>query len=175
MATYNQYSTSPIRQKLTDISATDTIIGKLADQAPLMRNISKVVNRTWVYSASGNVVDANQCEHVVDRLWLLGCGNINCTGIWNGSSTKYLNDADYDTSCFSGVFTARENMGVNNSVRVKYNVNADGSTGSSAYFWWLRSAYSNGGNNVGCVNSGGYVSYYQAYYSSGCSPALTIG
>ena len=109
MASWNQYSTSPIRTRLTDKTLSDTIIGKLDADENLMRNIARTVNRTWVYSADGNIVDANQCEHVTNRVWLLGCGHVNCTGISYG--TKHYKDADYDTSCFSGKFTTRDDLG----------------------------------------------------------------
>lgn len=47
-----------------------------------MKNVAKAVNRTWVHGnfTSGKTLDENQCEHIVDKFWLLGNGNVNCTG-----------------------------------------------------------------------------------------------
>lgn len=47
-----------------------------------MKNVAKAVNRTWVKDdfISGKTLDENQCEHIVDKFWLLGNGNVNCTG-----------------------------------------------------------------------------------------------
>lgn len=61
------------------------------------------VNRTYV--------DANQCEHVVDRFWLLGVGNVNCKGsdttanFPDGGASIDGENKGYDTSRFRDVFT----------------------------------------------------------------------
>ena len=48
-------------------------------------------------------------------------------------------------------------------------------TGSSAAYWWLRSAYGNDDTYVGCVHDGGSISSdYVSRYDAGVSPALNL-
>lgn len=175
---YNTYATSPIRQKLNDKTVSGSIFAKFAADENLMRNLSKAVNRTWVYGTAptGVAVDSNNCSHVADRLWLLGNGNVNNSGeyVYPSGSSDYLKDDQYDTSKFSGKFYPYDNYGVANASRVKYKVNSDGSTGSSAWNWWLRSANSNNDNNVGYVNSTGNVNNNRANNGNGVAPDLNF-
>ncbi len=87
-------------------------------------------------------MDSNYCEHVVDKFWLLGEGNVNTT-------EDFLKDGAYDTSKFTEVFTS-------DAARLRKYMNEDGSEGSDC-LWWLRSAHSSRSNRVGYVEGDGIV------------------
>lgn len=110
-------------------------------------------------------------EHTVDSFWLLGIGNVNCSG---RNTNSYFKDQNYDTSIFDNVFS-KNDIWLSNSSRMKFNMNADGSTSSTAAYYWLCSASSYDGSCVGCVDTDGSVIYSSARGFYGCSPACIIG
>jgi len=144
---------------------TGTITGLLSrlPDEKFLRAVSPCVNRTWVHDSyrSDKTLDSNKCEHVVDKFWLLGEGNIN-------TAKSFLNDDAYDTSKFTGVFTSDTA-----SVRIRKYMNEDGSEGD-AYGWWLRSAHSNRDYGVGYVDYGGDVNGNSAHNYSACLPVCLI-
>lgn len=152
-------------QTSNNYSTTGTITGLLSrlPDEKFLNAISLCVNKTWVHDSwrSGKTLDSNYCEHVVDKFWLLGEGNIN-------TIKDDWNDAPYDTSKFTGVFTSDTN-----SVRIRKYMNEDGSEGSACP-WWLRSARSSSGNYVGYVGNSGGVYNYRAHNYSACSPVCLI-
>ena len=94
----NAWSTSELRswmngssvvsgQRWYDINKEETstnitgLLSRLPDTT-FVNAVIPTVNRTWVHPdwTSGKTLDANQCEHVVDRFWALGAGNVNCKG-----------------------------------------------------------------------------------------------
>ena len=144
---------------------TGTITGLLSrlPDEKFLKAVSPCVNRTWVHGSyrSGKILDSNYCEHVVDKFWLLGEGNINTASLW-------MNDDAYDTSKFTGVFTSDTKP-----VRIRKYMNEDGSE-EMTYYWWLRSAYSGRGDIVGCVNGGGGVDINYANFNGVCLPVCLI-
>ena len=129
-----------------------------------LKNVSRAINRTWVHSDWDSICtqdrDSNNCEHLSDKFWTLGIGNINCTGQYSGST--YFQDQNYDTSKFASIFNPSVDLNVSNTPRIKYIMSTDGTTGSSAVHWWLRSAYSNDDCDVGGVNGDGYIDISRA-------------
>lgn len=87
-----------------------SLASKFQSEDGFLRNIQKTVNRTWVHEdyRSEVTLDSNYCEHVVDKFWLLGNGNINCSG--QDSGTTYLADGSYDTSKFSLIYTPADDI-----------------------------------------------------------------
>ena len=148
----------------TSITGVDSFIDRLSND--FLNFVGPTVNRTWVHPSwtSGKILDVNQCEHVVDKFWLLGEGNINY-------NYQYLNDYPYDTSIFRDIFTQNAQASTD---RIRYQMSEDGTVSSTARPWWLRSAGSGGSNNIGYINSTGFVGNYYTYYYYGCLPAATI-
>ena len=140
---------------------TGTIVGllsRLPDQN-FMKNIIPTVNRTWVYSSWRT--DSYEYEKYIDKFWLLGERNVMSGG------ALFLRDDAYDTSKFTDIFT-------DNNSRIRKIMNEDGTEGSACP-WWLRSADSDDGGNVGCVLSGGQVYSNSANYYRAVLPACLIG
>jgi len=169
---YSTWSAAEIRSWLNS-----TIKAKLNFNG-LLSNISRTVNRTWVHSTnrSGLSLDSNYCTHTADDLWLLGMGNINCTGKYG--SDEYFKDQYYDTSIFSDVFKHRDPLYQEETeprYRAKYYLTSTGTKSSSACWWWLRSAYSDYYYYVGYVYDNGGVYHNFCYNSYGVAPACVIG
>lgn len=172
------YDISRIRHWMNDLTCTDaachnnefklltaaTLINKMNSETGLIRNISTIVNRTWVHfnntAKATQALDSNQCEHLDDKFWLLGYGHVNVS-----SSSVY--DYTCDTSRFLQF--------AENSDRIKYLMLSDGSTGSSASNWWLRSANSFRFDFISFVGSTGSTSNYGGAYYSCCSPVFVLG
>lgn len=144
-------------------STTGTIAGLLSrlPNKKFLNAVSPCVNRTWVYDSwrNGKTLDSYYCEHVVDKFWLLGEGNVNTT-------KDFLNDDAYDTSKFTGIFTS-------DAARIRKYMNEDGSEGSTC-LWWLRSAHSSRRDRAGYVESDGRVFGYIANNYYACSPVCLI-
>lgn len=98
--------------------------------------------------------DNYQCEHVVDRLWLFGGGNVNA----------YASGSNYDTSKFSAVFTGA-------SARIKHTLANDGTVGSATR-WWLRNPSDE--SYVYFIDTSGSTDALRTYFSYGFSPAFVI-
>lgn len=146
------YSASDLRAY-----ANSTAIDLLND-AKFKSHIQPCVNRTFVYSSyvSRVTTDSYQCEHVVDKLWLLGGGNVNLN----------VNGSNYDTSRFSTVFT-------DNSARIKRLLANDGAAGD-AVNWWLRNFNAGFSYYEYTVNTSGNYSNSNVIASHGFSPAFVI-
>ena len=125
----NRYGQASIRGILNDISGTapafyasqnwsetghyqmKSLASKLSADDGFLRCSQKTVNKTFVNShlKSGVALDKDGCEHVVDKFWILGSGNINCTGLsgninctgLSGLSSTVFKDYKYDTSILS--------------------------------------------------------------------------
>lgn len=153
----------------------DPLKTRLASNEGLLKNVASAVNRTWVYPdfRSGLTLDSNSCEHVADKFWVLGCGNVNCTG--SDGSTTYFEDANYDTSRFTAKFFPQDNIWESNDSRVKYLMSTSGSTSGEAYRWWLRSADCDYPRDVAYVDVDGGVHSDGASNYCGLSPACIIG
>jgi len=141
-----------------------------------MKNIAKAVNRTWVYGdfRSGKTLDANSCEHIADKFWTLGNGNVNCTNT-EYYGTTFFYDNLYDT--FRCSLITEDQVYQPNDSRIRFTMNTDGTTSSSAGYWWLRSASADDGMDAGCVYGDGRVYYYVVCndFFSGALPACLIG
>ena len=102
-----------------------------------------------------------------DKLYLLSTREV-----WGKEGTS--NTIDYDTADGDTItrqldYYANNNVSTTNySGAIKYN-------GSTASYWWLRSAYSNDGRNFYCVYGKGVWSTIRAYISRGVAPAFRIG
>ena len=144
---------------------TGTITGLLSrlPDEKFLKAVSPCVNRTWVHDSwkSEKTLDSNGCEHVVDKFWLLGEGNINAVKSW-------MYEDAYDTSKFTGIFTSDTE-----SVRIRKFMNEDGSEGD-ACSWWLRSAYWTDSIYVGSVHYDGDVFDSSANGIDACSPVCLI-
>ena len=149
-------------------------------------NVVQVVNRTWVWGTdtwntlwNQKVLDSsNKCEHVSDKFWLLGTGQVNCSG---SSTGQYFNGYQYETAIYSSIFSNTDIWTSSNS-RKRFQMNADGSMNAVARYWRLRSAYSDTDSEynssfVGDVGSDGSVNINGADYtvSGALLPACTIG
>ena len=174
----NRYGSAPIRNFLNNMDGTvdanyssnyqaKTLLHKMVSETGFLKNVAKTVNRTWVQdswrSDTGIVLDENNCEHIVDKFWLLGFGNVRYN--YNGTNAD---DYVYDTTKFRSVFT-------DNAARVKNFMTSDGSVGSNAYRWWLRSAYAAYDSIGTFVDIGGYVGNVGTNRCHGIAPAATIG
>lgn len=131
------------------------------------------VNKTWVHSnfTQNKTLDSFQCEHVVDKFWFLGSGNVGLIGT---NAESHFNDSKYDTSIFSDVFTPTV-FGLNNSTRAKNVMDGDCTDSGLNPGWFLRSAGSDGPNLVAVVGVGGSVFNYDTNGRLGIAPACTIG
>lgn len=180
---YNRYATTQIRAILNSKTGTcpgwyydtdwtvegdftaNSVVLKTTSDNGLLQNITNTVNRTWVHGSlrSAAILDENNCEHVVDKFWLLGSGNIA-----NGG-TDNLNGEDnkYDSTKFMQFNS--------NASRIKYIMKTNGSVGGSEDDWWLRSAASSSDNYVGYASWNGTMDYHSAISYRGCSPAFQIG
>ena len=174
---HNDWKTSEIREWLNGTEAVSTqrwyrssrssyttgtitgLLGRLPDQN-FMKNIISTVNRTWVHSSwRDGTEDSNGCQHLADKFWLLGEGNVN-------GNNSYLEDKKYDTSKFTNIFT-------DDNSRIRKYMNEDGTEGS-AYVWWLRSACSDSISG-GAVGESGSVGFSYAYYERAVLPLCLIG
>ena len=142
-------------------------------------HVQNTVNRTWTYTSSsynwraGKTIDSTGCEHVVDKFWLLGIGNINCSGK-NSSGTLYFPDGNYDTSKYSTIWPTDKTI-LKIYAELKHNyMSALGTDSGTPCYWWLRSAYSSYSHYVGVVYNDGYVNYINASIYYGVLPACTI-
>lgn len=150
-------------------SSQGNIVGLLSrlPETDFLDSIVPTVNRTWVHSfwRNGKTI-SNEAEHVVDRFWALGNGNVNYNPLW-------LKDYAYDTSVFSSIFPSTAQTSTD---RIRYLMNEDGSIDfGSAWHWWLRSAISDGSFNAGAVFTDGGVNYSDVSYYNGLLPVCTIG
>lgn len=80
------------------VTNTVGLYGRIASKY-LKRAIIPTVNRVWCHPdlRSGKVLDG-EAEHVVDKIRLLGFGNLNF------SDTTFYKDYDYDSSKYTSVF-----------------------------------------------------------------------
>lgn len=159
-----------------DSFRTVTFNQRMSDTS-LVKHVVPVVNRIWIHDSwiSGRTLDSNQCEHIIDKYWLLGIGNVNCSGT---NTNQYYKDQNYDTTIFSDLFTQNDSQSSNES-RKKSLMNIDGTSMLDAqYFayYWLHSAYASYSYNVARVNNDGNVDYSYAinYDNCGFAPAFTI-
>ena len=147
-------------------------------------NIVQVVNRTWVWGTSTRntlwnkkVLDNNKCEHVIDKFWLLGVGQVNCSG---SNTSQYFNGYQYETTIYSELFKNTD-IWTNESSRIRLLMKEDGTKFAIARYWRLRSAYSNTSHEyssriVGYVYGSGFVYSDYAYITDygALLPACTI-
>lgn len=143
----------------------------------LVKHVMPVVNRIWTHNqfTTGRTLDSNQCEHIIDKYWLLGIGNVNCSG---SNTEQYFKDQYYDTTIFSNIFTQND-VYDNNESRKKSLMNIDGTSALDAqYFprYWLHSAFVSDSNSVARVFLDGSINIDNAYihYYNGFAPAFTI-
>ena len=122
-------------------------------------------------------LDGSQCEHVVDKFWLLGVGSVNCSG---SEASRYFDGYQYETAIYSELFKNAD-IWNSESSRIRFLMKEDGTKMAIASSWWLRSASSdtindNYSRNVGYVdNYGGVYSYYaSSTYIGALLPACTI-
>lgn len=118
------------------------------------------MNRTFVHddNTSGKTLDDNQCEHVIDKFWLLGVGNVQCM-----PNTSFQ-DRDFDTSSLDEAFPDDES-------RVRCLMERDGSVGTTKTNWLLRSASSLDKKLVAGVSTSGKTTSQSVY---GVVPACTV-
>lgn len=123
-------------------------------------------------------LDGNVCEHCVDKFWLLGIGNINCSG---SNTTQYFKDGQYDTSKYDEIFNETDVYSGGEPTKVKLLMKEDGKKMAVARYWRLRSAYSDTANynrskSVGYVDDSGNVSHGDASGTSygALLPSCTI-
>ena len=97
-------------------------------------------------------------------------------GLDNYAPISTANSTTSKAECTKG-HNAAYSYYTNNSRRIKYQMNANGSLTSSAQWYWERSRYyhSNRSNRVGSVHTDGSADY--GYYdgSRGLAPAFVIG
>lgn len=176
-----------IIQAQTTGNVLPKFITRFSTDKGFLDNVVQVVNRTWVWGTdvwntlwNKKVLDSNKCEHVADKFWLLGFGHVNGNSTDTGAS-YWTQDFNFDTVRYSSVFGSATSTG-SRSVRVKYQMNADGSMSAIARYWRLRSAFSTTygesfSSIVGYVSSSGVVSSNSAYITGNGAllPACTIG
>ena len=132
------------------------LLTKFYKDTNFMKRIMNQVNRVWDYQNQSNP------DICIDEMGLISRSYI-------GLSSVYYN-TKYDTSIKSLYSSSSTD-----ALRKKYRMNIDGSSYSSAYNWWLRSAYSGNADYVGnVVTTGGSVGSY-AWSSDGCSPLVVLG
>lgn len=171
----NSYYGSEITN-VPDSFRTITFNQRMSDTS-LVKHVMPVVNRIWVHNnfTSGRTLDSNQCEHIIDKYWLLGIGNVNCSGT---NTNQYFKDQNYDTTIFSDLFTQND-IWTSNESRKKSLMNIDGTSALDAqYFatYWLHSANVSDSINVASVYNDGIVNlnFAHNYRSCGFAPAFTI-
>ena len=81
-------------------------------------------------------LDGNQCEHCIDKFWLLGVGNVNCSG---ADTDELTEDEQYDTTKYNEIFNETD-MFVDDQSRVKMLMDEDGQEMQITGDWRLRSA-----------------------------------
>ena len=149
-----------------------TLFQRLAAEDGLLRNAQKTVSRVWTHGdLRDGTEDADGCQHVVDKFFLLGCRGLHGSTAGMGGSFPGM---AYETSKFDGVWP-NENSDWYSEDWIKYLMEEDGSTGSSSGSWWLRSAHADYSRNVAYVCYDGSVDYYYVGNDSCLSPACTIG
>jgi hypothetical protein len=137
-----------------------------------------------VYSQNGTswrdgTEDSNGCQHLADKFRLLGVGEVNCRGtntadyFPDGGASVDGENKGYDTSRFGDVFNETD-IWESEKSRKRKTMKEDGTKGS-AYYWWLRSAYSNSSYDVGCVDYDGYVNNTYASNYRAVLPVCLIG
>ena len=97
---------------------------------------------------------------IKDKFWLLSHEEVGFKKVsWLANNTKPRR--------FSKTFASDDS-------RRKLYIDESGKVSWSAYYWWLRSAYSSNGYSVGYVYTTGRVYYNYTSNSYGCSPAFQI-
>ena len=99
-----------------------------------------------------------------DKLYLLSTAEVWAQGSSNTISTDTARDVTRQLDYYKNLNTDT----VNYSPAIKNN-------GTSAGYWWLRAAYSNGNSIFLSVNIYGDWLYYTANITNGVSPAFRIG
>ena len=161
---------------MNTIDKNTTFIQRIKDSG-LVKHVMPVVNRTWTNNSwiSGRTLDSNQCEHIIDKYWLFGIGNVNCSG---SNTNQNFKDQYYDTTIFSDIFSQNDAYAWSNdnSSRKKNIMNTNGSAISDNFaYYWLRSAYVSDSFIVADVYNDGRVHINIAnIYSYGVAPAFTI-
>lgn len=159
-----------------DSFITITFNKRMTDTS-LVKHVMPVVNRIWIHDSwiSGRTLDSNQCEHIIDKYWLLGIGNVNCSGT---KTNEYFKDQNYDTTIFSDIFTQSDAS--SNVSRKKSTMNIDGTSALDDQYlayYWLHSAYVQNNFCIANVGDAGSIYYIDASYlrdKYGLSPAFTI-
>lgn len=95
-------------------------------------------------------------------------------GLDSYSSLSTANSTTSKAECTQG-YNAAYSYYTNNSRRVKYKMNANGSLTSSTDWYWERSRSCNSSGGVCVVDSDGSANYYRYSYSYGLAPAFVIG
>jgi hypothetical protein len=119
------------------------LLTKFYNDVPFMKKIMNQVNRVWDYQTQ------DKPDICIDEMGLIPASYI-------GYATSWFNTT-YNTSK-----TSLYGSSQTDALRKKFRMNIDGSSYSSAYFWWLRSAYSSRAHIVGYVDSSGNVDYLYA-------------
>ncbi len=132
------------------------LLTKFYKDVPFMKKIMNQVNRVWDHQTKENP------DICIDEIGLIPVSH-------TGYNHSYMPRA-YDTSIKSLYGYSQTD-----ALRKKFRMNIDGSSYSSAYGWWLRSAYSSNAYIVGYVNSYGYVISGYAGDYNGCSPLIVLG
>lgn len=150
-------------------------------------SVAKTVNRTWTTQQNRHLtsdfsIDENYCEHIIDKFWLLGAGNVNCL---SGEDGWWLYDSIYDTSKFNKVFSACTAdlypSGERDENKVKRQMGAAGAPTGVECSYWLRSAlYYPGAQDEGTWTTyiapgGNGVAYRPMNWRYSLVPAATIG
>ena len=132
------------------------LLTKFYNDVPFMKKIMNQVNRVWDYQNQSNP------DICIDEVGLIPAS-------YTGYDSSEFNTT-YDTSIKSFYSSSSSD-----ALRNKFRMNIDGSSYSSAYFWWLRSAYSSGADYVGYVYCRGHVNINGAENFVGCSPLVVLG
>lgn len=170
----NRYGISDVRTALNDLSsqpvdryghAAQPVAYRMQDEPGFLQAVQKTVNRTWTHQQNRHInsvfsIDYDYCEHIVDKFWLLGAGNLNCLSA-DPDDDWTIYDVKYDTSVFRNVFaenipvmTGQNPMDEN---KIRRQMGADGAPTGVNCYWWIRSAINYPGDEYSGALYGMYV------------------
>lgn len=160
----NKYSTSIIRNILND---------NIYTMMAFKEHITSIINRTWVHTAwrTGSIIDKNGCEHISDKVWLLGRSQV-----LDSVDQRYPGDP-YETSTFANYNGKCGNIFTDNVSRKKfYMVNNQGERSSIEKDWWLRSAHNNSWKDCEgyIMKDGNYNENTVTLFNYGILPVVSI-
>ena len=132
------------------------LLTKFYRDPSFMKKIMNQVNRVRDYQTQ------DKPDICIDEMGLIPASYI-------GYATSWFNTT-YNTSK-----TSLYGFSQTDALRKKFRMNIDGSSYSSAYYWWLRSASSSHAYLVGYVYHNGSVNSDYAKNYNGCSPLVVLG